>query len=65
MTDERATPEQRDPAAEAGRLTGRAVSPLGLRLLRLRSVRLAIQRATEESRSAEPVAPPPQKETQS
>lgn len=47
---------ERDPAAEAGRLTGRAVNALGLRLLRLRSVRRAIRRAAEEAAGPEPDA---------
>jgi hypothetical protein len=38
-----------DPAAETGRLAGRAVNALGMRLLRTRSVRQAIRRAAQEA----------------
>jgi hypothetical protein len=48
---------ERDPAAEAGRLTGQAVNAIGLRLLRLRTVRRTIRRAAEEARSTEPGTP--------
>jgi hypothetical protein len=39
-----------DAASEVGRLTGQAVNALGMRLLRLRSVRKAIRRGAEEVR---------------
>ncbi|HEY7201249.1 MAG TPA: hypothetical protein VIC57_13590, partial [Candidatus Dormibacteraeota bacterium] len=42
-----------DAAAEAGRLAGQAVNAIGMRLLRMRSVRRAIRRGTEEA-AAEP-----------
>ena len=47
-----------DPAAETGRLAGRAVNALGLRLLRTRLVRRAIRRGVEEASG--PDAPHPE-----
>ncbi|HXM54636.1 MAG TPA: hypothetical protein VOB72_04540 [Candidatus Dormibacteraeota bacterium] len=43
-----------DAASEAGRLAGRAVNALGMRLLRLRSVRRAIRRGVEEAAGDRP-----------
>ena len=57
MTDEQ---EDRSPEATAGRLAGRAVGLLGVRLLRLRPVREAVRRAAEEvSAPAPPEGPEP------
>lgn len=50
-----------DPAQEAGRLTGRAFNRLGMRLLRLRSVRQAIRRGAEEASRPDDPAPPEEK----
>jgi hypothetical protein len=49
--------KERDAAGETGWRAGRAVSALGVRLLRLKSVRRAIRRGVEEAR--EPVESPP------
>ena len=49
MTDEE---READPAGETGRLAGRAVNALGLRLLRFRAVRRAIQRTAAEAAPA-------------
>src|SRR3989442_9285743 len=46
--------EEVDAAAEAGRLAGQAVNALGMRLLRLRSVRRAIRRGVAEAASHPP-----------
>lgn len=51
-------PAGEDPAAEAGRLTGRAFNRLGMRLLRLGPVQRAIRRGAEEaSRPDDPSSP--------
>jgi hypothetical protein len=57
-------PAERDTAADAGRLTGRAVTAIGRRLLRMRPVRRAIQRAAEEART-DPSPPSPGDEEKS